>query len=298
LVDTRSQYKHLLETSLKPGDATIPTLELLWRAAPEQVKELDRLFGSGVQTRALHGPSPVIAANFNAIQISEEFLQQLWLLAHGAWEDLKEFSKLKATGETNAYNSRRTGEAVAAAKQIARRETVSWPDWVPAFREVRTSIESKAIRELFAMSCAWAIFHEAQHATFFGAADRPTDPVEEERRCDAYALDCLFSDIEQYVELTREPADKVRGKRASGALVGLYAIAKLSAPNSNGDPHPPPGDRIRALVDRLGDEPVASFWTFAFALMYGLCARPESLRPKEGMSMKDAIYLMLEHIDG
>jgi hypothetical protein len=268
---------------------------LLRRAAPEQVEELNKLFEIGVQARALHGPSPILASNFSAIQISEEFLQQVWLLAHAAWEDLEEFYRLKKNDDPASYDARRSVEAINAARSIANQQSPSWPNWVPQFLEVRTTVEAKATRELFAMACAWAIFHEAQHATLYSTENRPDDLAKEEEACDAYAIEKLFSEIEQYAQLTGEAADKVRGKRAMGVLVGLYAVANLTAAGSSEDPHPPVRRRIRTLFDRIGEAPVAQFWSFAFAMLYSLCEKRAILRAEEGTSMRDMTYLMLQN---
>jgi len=55
-----------------------------------------------------------------------------------------------------------------------------------------------------------------------------------------------------------------------GALVGLTYVARMSAEAEKSKTHPPVSERIRLLFERVGNDPAASFWTFAIALMWGL----------------------------
>ena len=268
-MSAKDHFPHLLEVLPEDGDATISTLELLWRAAPEQVGELDAVFSSGIQARLSRGKSPTLGVTFNALQIPKEFLEQLWLLSHAAWNDLLQFDKLKRDPKAFVENSL-VAKAVEAARMLAKGERPGWPSEIPAFQEEKPGVEAKAVRELFAMAAAWAILHEVQHAKFFEDQNRPKNIVDEEMACDAYASDVLLSKIQKYHELTGEEIDRVRGKRAMSSLVGLYYVARLSAESRSNSDHPPVQCRIKLLFDKIGADPASYFWTFALALVWGL----------------------------
>jgi hypothetical protein len=180
-----------------------------------------------------------------------------------------EFEKLKADRNALVEKSLIL-EAVAAAQSLSKGEVPQWPTGIPSFSEAKEGDQAKAVRVLYAMAVAWAILHEMQHAKFYENADKPNEPIDEEIQCDEYAADFLLGKIEKYFELTGEPVDHVRGKRAMSALVGLYYIAKLSPENSVSETHPPIQMRIRLLFDRIGSQPAIHFWGFATALICGL----------------------------
>ena len=270
--DNKNHFPHLLEALPKVGDATIQTLELLWRAAPEQVEEIDSLFAAGVQARLAEGQAPTLGVMYNVLQIPKEVLEQIWLLAHAAWHDLEQFCKLKEDPSTKVER-KLVADAIAAATKLSEGDRSGWPKEVPAFRSLNEGVVSKAIRELFAMATAWALMHEMCHAKFYDAKDRPENLIDEEMMCDEYAADFLLSRIDRYTELTGEANDKVRGKRAMGALVGLIYVARMSNEIKNSATHPHVRDRIKLLFEKIGDEPTARFWSFAIAMLWGL--RPD-----------------------
>jgi hypothetical protein len=144
------------------------------------------------------------------------------------------------------------------------------------------------------MATSWALLHEINHAKFFSDPERPDDLKEEERQCDGYAFDTLFSKAEEYAALSSEGVDRVRGKRAIGTLVGLYFVARLSVGNEPSETHPPVQTRIKDLFDKVGDAPARHFWEFAIALICGL--KPEiAQKPVEihEVSSRDLAYLAL-----
>jgi hypothetical protein len=298
LAEASSYFPHLLEVLPGPGDATKQTLELLWRAAPEQVEEFDAVFAKGIQARLLKQQSPVLGVMYNTLQIPEEVLVQLWLLAHAAWQDFLNFQERKK-GNPAEDGKKIVEEAITAAQAVGRGERPTWPSQIPEFRENRDGVEAKAVRQIFAMACAWALMHEVQHAKLYDDNTRPVDPIAEELGCDAYASDILFSKIAKYSELTGEAEERVRGKRAMAAFVGLYFIAKFSGESTKSQTHPPIGDRIKLLFDKIGSAPINHFWDFATALMCELQPKIAEMPVKKpDVSSRDLAYLALEFAFG
>jgi hypothetical protein len=266
----------------------------LWTIAPEQTEELDLLFTSGVQARLSKGQSPSLGVFYNAIQIPEEALQQIWLLAHAAWQEFINFEKLKA-GETLIAGDPLIQTAISAAQGIGSGGTPAWPTQIPAFNQVNEGDEAKAVREMYGMACGWAILHEVQHAKLHESTDRPDNSIDEERMCDAYALEFLFSKIENYSLLKNEPEERVRGKRAISALVGLYFVAKLSHQETQTDSHPSIKERIKMLFDQIGENPATYFWGFALALIIGLKPEIASIEAPTTLSnSRELAYFALE----
>jgi hypothetical protein len=289
-----AHFPHLLEVLPNAGDATKLTLELLWRAAPEQVEELDTLFAAGIQTRISQSEAPIIGVSYNVLQVPPNMLRQLWLLSHAAWSHLLAFYKLKQN-EDGQVEASAASSAIAAAKSIGTVHEQPWPADVSAFQELAEGVEAKAVRELYAMAVAWAIFHEMRHAKFFEDENRPSSSVEEEMCCDSYAANCLFDKIAKYSELTGEASDKVRAKRASAALVGLYYIATLSPERQGSATHPAVRDRIKLLFDKIGDGGVLYFWDLAVALIWGVAPEIASAPvPLVDPSPRDLAYFALD----
>jgi Peptidase U49 len=289
-----NHFPHLLEVLPDAGDATKLTLELLWRAAPEQVEELDALFAAGIQTRILQSGAPTIGVSYNVLQVPPNMLRQLWLLSHAAWNHLLAFSKLKQNKDGQAEASA-ASSAITAAKSLGTVHEQPWPTGIPAFQETIEGVEAKAVRELYAMAVAWAIFHEMRHAKFFEDENRPNSIVEEEMCCDSYAADCLFDKITKYSELTGEPSDRVRAKRASAALVGLYYVATLSPECQGSTTHPAVRDRIKLLFDKIGDGDVLYFWDLAVALIWGMAPEiANAPAPLSDPSPRDLAYFALD----
>lgn len=159
MADVRKHFPHLLEVLPDAGDVTIETLELLWRAAPEQVGELDSVFAAGIQARLLKEVRAEIGVFYNVLQIPRDVLRQLWLLSHAAWSDFTAFDELKRNPDRKMEGAL-TAEAVEAANQILKGGEVDWPSKIPNLGEDREGLHAKAIRELYAVACAWTIAHE------------------------------------------------------------------------------------------------------------------------------------------
>lgn len=234
---------------------------------------------------------------YDVLQIPGEVLVQIWLLAHAAWQDFLNFQDRK-NGKEFTEGAHITARAVSTARAISKGEELDWPSQIPKFHEEREGAEAKAVREIYAMACAWAILHEMQHAKFDKDVNRPKDCIAEEAACDAYANEFLFSKIEKYSELTQEAPDRVRDKRAIAAFVGLYFVAKISDGRES-ETHPPIGDRIKSLFDRIGEAPLNHFWDVALALICEL--KPEITKKKievENPTSRDLAYIALNYAFG
>ena len=266
----------------------------MWRAAPEQVEELERILADGVQARLLKGLSPTLGVTYNVLQIPEEVLHQIWLLSHAAWHDFSNFDELKEKGIDTLIDSSLILEASAAAQAIAEGHKPEWPSRIPKFRESKEGTEAKAIREIFAMACTWAILHELRHAQFHDDPDRPSNMMEEELACDHYAAHFLLSKIDAYSAVTKEDESQVRAKRAIAALVGLYFVARLSQPAVDSNSHPPIKDRIKLLFDDVGTLPSKGFWGFSTGLLWGIKPSIASMPiTMPNPSSRDLAYLAL-----
>ena len=252
------------------------------------------MLADGVQARLLKGQSPVLGVTYNVLQIPEEVLRQIWLLAHAAWHDFSNFDELKEKGIDTPIDSSLIEAAYTTAKAIAKGSQFEWPSAIPRFREIKEGVEAKAIREIFAMSCAWAILHEFRHAQYLDDPERPTNSFEEELACDRYAATFLLSEISAYCALSNEDESEVRAKRAMGALVGLYFVARLTPPESNSNTHPPVKERMKLLFDAVGTLPSKGFWSFSTALLWGIRPSIASMPiTVPNPSSRDLAYLAL-----
>jgi hypothetical protein len=124
------------------------------------------------------------------------------------------------------------------------------------------------------LAVAFVFLHELKHRI----EEQQESAELEERRADEFALDWLLGAARTYAEENGHDVGKVMAKRGMGIALAMFVIASLSPlKGREGDPHPPPLERLRRLLD-IVEATVpeqTSFWIIAASVIFGV------LRTKE-----------------
>ncbi len=275
------------------ADVTETALSLICKTVPEHAGTIRRIF-SDIPVRVRLTPEvefdvgrPIKAspgALFKTILWPPQLSMLMWLLAHGGWETMRDYGSVIVTAylsgsesvtateiESEALKRGASDKAlliIDCAIRTARGEEVTLPEWLPNISEAK-NIEHAAVRELWQLATAWMLLHELQHLIFADTEAKFENDTDEERACDKGATDRLLADLEEFANSSGQPADKVRGKRAMGALIGLFCIAWLEKPGPHSI-HPPIIERLAILLAKVGEKDAGLFWPFAAGLVYVL----------------------------
>ena len=301
--------------AIDPDDFTQGALNYMKRAAPERADALQKLFDDH-QVRVRHttldqfrqgevvDPSP--SALWGVIQFPPIMHTLAWLLIHGGWEAMRNygaaiisyqmvglaFSGADVEAALTRYpETARCAEIINCTVQNVQGSDAPPPPWLPNINDTSpdpdTNRQYDAVRELWLIAQCWFLFHELQHILFQAEGKVFLDLRQEELACDAKATSWLLDGVEFYsAQKHDEAADKVRGKRAMGMLVGLFCIGWL-APLGGSATHPPLQARLRILLEQIGAHDAARFWDFAVGLLFVLAKGRKSIQIPAGAAMRD-----------
>jgi hypothetical protein len=302
------------------NDITAGALDYISRGVPEHATAIRELFSKhSVHVRLTPDfefrPGQPIdcspGAAFSTILWPPQMYTLMWLLAHGAWEVMRDYGSVilaayygeaptitrteidKAARELGADEKGLL--AIYCARRTALGEEVCLPPWLPNITDAK-NIEHAAVRELWLLAIVWMLLHELQHIAIKDDELLCDGCIDEELSCDKAAAGWLFSDIERYANDSQQPADKIRGKRAMGTLVGLFCIGWLSDYDRS-ETHPAIGQRLAILLDSMGESDASWFWAFAAGLIYVLSGNGEVITfPRPG-SIRDLVVLLADSLD-
>jgi hypothetical protein len=273
------------------NDITDSALGYISRAMPERAEEIRARFADySVRVRLtpdieFQPGQPVDlspSAAFSVIRWPPIMFSLMWVLAHGAWEAMRDYGSVILAEHLSGAESLNGAEidqaalklgasdkallAIDCAVRTASGEEVGLPPWVPRI-SAAANLEQEAVRELWFLAIVWMLLHELQHIVFKEQNKRFSLPIDEELACDKAAFDWLLSDVDDFAMASNQPADKVRGKRGMGALIALFCIVWLSE-RDKGSSHPPAIQRLAVLFDEIGEKDSGRFWEFAVGLIF------------------------------
>jgi hypothetical protein len=182
------------------------------------------------------------------------------------------------------------------AKRIARGEQVDapLPEWLQNIGESE-ELEGQAVKELWLLGTVWVLLHEFNHIAFKINGELFKDVAEEERQCDVVASNWLLGEVERYTRVTGQDVCLVRGKRAMGALSGLFCVGWLAG-NSEHPEHPPIRERISILLRRVDRRCAGRFWQFAAGLIYVLAANRLAVRLTKPSTFPELVLKLTENL--
>ena len=282
------------------NDITESAFDYISRAMPERAEAIGALLANySVRIRLtpdieFQPGQPVDfspGTAFSVIRWPPIMFSLMWVLVHGAWEAMRDYGSVILTAYTSGAESfngaeieRRALElgasdkallAIDCAVRIARGEEVPLPAWLPNISEIN-NIEHAAVRELWLLAIVWMLLHEFEHIAIRERDKCFSLPIDEELACDKAAFDWLLSDVDEFATASDQPADKVRGKRAMGALIALFCIVWLSERDASSS-HPPAIQRLAVLLDEIGEKEAGRFWQFAAGLIFVVDRKREAI---------------------
>jgi len=270
-------------------------LQLLKAAAPERAAELAQLVeAANVEiVPASDRQGFQLGTAFGAIVVGHRSPAASWLVSCAAWNCVTAYSpallltdKLSsrdiAAMPGQAEHVAKVAQCLSAARALLAlhdTETFMWPDGVPAPEQSSTSKSDEFAQDIAHIAWAFMLLHEIKHAQLWATGAQPENLIEEERICDAFAVDHLLDDVDRYAAENGKPSELVRDLRAMGVVTGLFLVAILGHDTSSS--HPPSQERFDLLLRRMDGHPVKWFVLYAAALLLGaldMRQRPIDLR--------------------
>jgi hypothetical protein len=282
-----------VSSDIDDNDITDSALGYIFSAIPERAEAIRALFAEySVRIRLtpdieFHPGQPVnfsprASLLFSMIQWPPIMYSLMWVLAHGAWEAMRDYGSVILSGSLCGAESLNGAEiertalelgasdkallAIDCAVRTARGEEVVLPTWLPNISEP-DNIQHAAVYELWVLAIVWMLLHEFQHIAFDKQNKSFSLAIDEELACDKAAFEWLLSDVDEFATASNQPADKIRGKRGMGALIALFCIVWLSE-RDTGSSHPPAVQRLAVLLDEIGEKDAGRFWQFAAGLIF------------------------------
>ncbi len=227
----------------------------------------------------------MVGGPFGAIQYTNRSMQQLWLFGYTGLLSMHCYTTfivlLKSSGvELDMEKVKKIYGQEKAEKDFsilldkireingaASEGDYIWPKDIPTPEQGRQADEERAL--VFDLSCiaaAYVFLHELKHAMFSTDGDAPTNPIEEELACDAFAKEIMTARIAQYSEQSGYPEDKVKMKRFMGiALASAFLLFATERSRLSGsDTHPAIHERWLCTVGDL-DLPTNDYFWLYFA---------------------------------
>lgn len=285
------------------NDFTEQFLQLFRAAAPERSKELDALL-DGEKNLILRGSDQVgflMESNRWFIRFTDRSLEAVRALAVTGAHAVEVYSGaiwaarvgLLDLSDIESADPNESAYVAALRHNISEAiECLNSQD-VLQCKAVRP-INSGKMFELLAGDCielavAFVFLHELKHRI-----EEPLDTEElEERRADEFALNWLLGSAHIYAQECGHEIGKVVAKRGMGIALAMFVIASLtSLRNGDGDPHPPPADRLRKLLETVSATSPGDtfFWDIAASVIVGV------LRTKDIQIVVDAKGLTDEEL--
>ncbi|MDV6344065.1 phage exclusion protein Lit family protein [Nitrosomonas sp. Is37] len=231
------------------------------------------------------------AGAFGAIQFTQRSLEQLWLFGfsglyalhcysavavlakcYGLKFDLDEIDGLPDQKEENERFSKII-EIIGELSGVASEHDFTWPQGIPKPENGKPkNIEQAAVFDLILMATAYVFLHELKHVIFESEGNAPSNPLEEEMKCDTFASEMMLSQIDKYSILSGYPEDKVRMKRSMGIALGnaFLAVATPKDKIAGTDTHPPVYERWSATLGGITLEENDFYWLYFASLAIAL----------------------------
>jgi hypothetical protein len=268
-------------------DYTLSAISLIFMAAPERALELEediqRLRPQFRRRDNIGGW--LLDSGYSAVNFTDVALQQLWVMAHGAWQAYR--SGQRALEEYHALDDShfvlvdyrlaesRVKEAHALAKLIGehpRGEIPQFPSWLPSLDQYdETDVEQRAVHDLAKIARAFCFLHELEHLRLDETGRDGLEPVDEEMECDLGAIRYLLDSANIYASSEDVDLTTVMFKRTLGISLALYGVFVLTASEAHlsTSSHPPPSERLAQLVAYVLNTipPESAFWVVLHAML-------------------------------
>ncbi len=262
---------------------------------PERLDEMKAQWGKDAdRIRLLAARGFLFQQLYGTIQVSETALRQIWLMGYAAWRAVRAYntaltvamlldmpvdpadwhSMRSQTIEDDAFDA--LIEKVHELTSAISVDDVAFPEDVPFPREGLKidDPEMKCAFDLVCMAGAYVFAHEVRHCIFERCGDNPEEMINEEVKCDRWALDLMLGKADEYARANGYDPATVRAKRILGIVIAKLTILTITPRDrwDTSDDHPPVRERLQAVLDAATD-PVPDWFWITVASMLTACAR-------------------------
>lgn len=289
---------------------------------PERIDEvLSLIQSSSAQFRRI-GDKPgfnLEAGAFGVIQFTQRSLTQLWLFgfsgifalhcyagiavlakSQSLRFDLEEIGTLQGQAEEDERFSKLI-EVILHLNNAESEYDFTWPNGIPKPENGKPkNIEHAAVFDLVLMATAYVFLHELKHVIFEADGNAPTESVEEEMQCDAFASQMMLGEIGKYCDSSGYPEEKVHMKRAVGIALGnaFFAVVTPRANFGGTRSHPPVHQRWSTTLSNIALSDDDFYWLYFASLAISLLRHHKiNFPPQEVVSFKQLAISAIQALE-
>ena len=298
-------------------------IKSLWDGVlPERYHELmDLLDQHSAQFRALedHSGFNLRAGAYRAIQYTERSLRQLCLFGYGGMISLHcyssfiailhesgqnlDISAMDAIPEQSEVNQTFTQlmQAIEELKTSFGEADFVWPEAIPNPLDGRpVDSEGALVFDLTCVAATYFTLHELKHVLFQSEGNAPMNPWEEEKACDAFAVEMILGQTEIYSQKSGFPEATVKEKRAMGIALALIFLLFMTPQRlvSGSATHPPIHARWFSVIRNIDLKEDGHFWLYFASLAISLLRfKGVEVLPIPFASYKDLSFKLVQMLE-
>lgn len=296
--------------------------KLMEGAVPERTAEISQYYAKYAPRFSLSNDCVGFvfeAGPFGILRFTHRTMLQMWLLGFAAKKALHSYSSLIAcllisntnfdADLTNNIQGQQEADgeydklikAVYRLAETPNIESFDWPREVPVPERGRPKdIENAAVFDLNCMAAAYVFLHEMKHIAFILDGNCPTNPIEEEIKCDEFARKIMLEYLHRYAQESGYPLDKLKTKRAMSIALALFFMLVITPEELRGGSmsHPSMAERISAVVVELDLPDNDIFWIYLGSILLSQLRYIEKIPDELGFpNIKDLCYSLVECIN-
>lgn len=225
-----------------------------------------------------------LEADADGIRFARKDLQCLWLLGFSAWKSVALYSPaillaalqndtvLNILGQDDDASAleRDYFERMRAVEKFVAERSVDpdhWPPDIPEPVIQRSELNDNEGRMMFDVvnyATAGIFLHELRHVMFRRDKNGPKPYSDEERQCDAFALDVMIAKLADHAEAAKIEYATLLSKRAFGLAVMALFLQIITPVWERGGSkdYPPLGERLYKLLQIPVQDEHDHYWMF------------------------------------
>lgn len=227
------------------------------------------------------------AGAFGVIQFTQRSLDQFWLFGFAGLYALHSYSGIAWLAKSHNLKfdladidglPDQRAQNLRFATMLSYIDTLNtssaecdftWPEAVPNPENGKpTNLEQAVVFDLILMATAYIFLHELKHVIFEAEKNAPSDVVEEEMQCDAFAAGVMLDGVSKYAVSSGYSEQGVRMKRSMGIALGAAFLA-VATPQCNlggTASHPPVHKRWSATLTSIDLDENDFYWLYFASL--------------------------------
>ncbi|EJG1192097.1 phage exclusion protein Lit family protein [Vibrio parahaemolyticus] len=268
--------------------------ELLYASMPEKKQCIDQIIsssGAQVLISADQAGFVLEAGSYGLIRFTSRAMKVLWTFGYafefamsdyagaityfkGSGQNFK-FKELLNSAQGVPYNCHYNEliTSINSLKQLPSEDDYSWPNIIPKSSATRPIGDESGAFDLICLATAYVFLHELKHVQFSSQNNAPDSVLEEEFKCDEFAVNMLTDQISSYVAISHENAAEVKSKRSIGIALATAFLFVLTPESSwdGSDSHPAVTKRLDDVSVQLNLSCDDNYWLYLASFFIAHC---------------------------